>query len=314
MGGHGGGDLASRAVVAALATLDDADSAARASCAIRGAASSASTRICARLRSRSARRRSSARRSSRVLIFGAHFACVWCGDSRAYLLRDGALDADLARPFRSAGPHRPRRARAATRPSRWPRRNVVTRALGATDRAALDIVDGPSIAGDRFLLCSDGLTKHVEDAEIAALLAARRSAKGLRRLIALTLQRGAQRQCFDRHRRLRRRDHTRAADRRCGCAPAIAARRRRSAPSRRREGAPGSPRSAARDGRSRRRRGGVEAPRGRLAASPRALARRRRPCDFGSQMRHRIDRRRGRDNIRNADAAPSTGRYCRRAR
>ncbi len=40
----------------------------------------------------------------------------------------------------------------------WPRRNVVTRALGATDEAELEIVDGPSVAGDRFLLCSDGLT------------------------------------------------------------------------------------------------------------------------------------------------------------
>jgi protein phosphatase len=73
----------------------------------------------------------------------------------------------------------------------WPRRNVVTRALGATDEAALEIVDGPVVAGDRFLLCTDGLTNHVEDAEIAALLAADDPQKSCDDLVALTLVRGA---------------------------------------------------------------------------------------------------------------------------
>ena len=47
---------------------------------------------------------------------------------------------------------------------------MVTRALGATDEPELELVDGPAYVGDRFLLCSDGLTAHVADDEIAALL------------------------------------------------------------------------------------------------------------------------------------------------
>jgi serine/threonine protein phosphatase PrpC len=68
---------------------------------------------------------------------------------------------------------------------------VVTRALGVADQAELEIVDGPAFAGDRFLLCSDGLVAHVDDAEIAALLAADDPQKACDDLLALTLQRGA---------------------------------------------------------------------------------------------------------------------------
>jgi protein phosphatase len=73
----------------------------------------------------------------------------------------------------------------------WPRRNVVTRALGATDEAELELVDGPIYTGDRFLLCSDGLTAHVRDEEIAALIAQGEPQKACDDLLHLTLDRGA---------------------------------------------------------------------------------------------------------------------------
>jgi serine/threonine protein phosphatase PrpC len=73
----------------------------------------------------------------------------------------------------------------------WARRNVVTRALGAADQAELEIVDGPACVGDRFLLCSDGLTVHVADGEIAALLGAAHPQGAVDDLLRLTLERGA---------------------------------------------------------------------------------------------------------------------------
>ena len=47
----------------------------------------------------------------------------------------------------------------------WPRRNVITRAIGALEDPPLDIAHGHS-ADDKFLICSDGLTAHVTDDEI----------------------------------------------------------------------------------------------------------------------------------------------------
>ena len=125
-----------------------------------------------------------------MLIHGVHYACVWCGDSRAYLLREGALT-QISRDHSEVQDLVDRGILEPGEAKRWPRRNVITRALGVADQAALEIGDGPIMAGDRFLLCSDGLTAHVDDSEIAALLGAGDPQKACARLISLTLQRGA---------------------------------------------------------------------------------------------------------------------------
>ncbi len=188
MGGHGGGDVASRSVVGALATLAPQ----RSGAALLGEFEARIVSVNAALRAL-ARSRGAAVVGTTlvaVLVHGGHFACVWCGDSRVYLLRGGALeqisrDHSEVQDLVDSGVLDKEEARV------WPRRNVVTRALGAADQAELEIVDGPAFAGDRFLLCSDGLTAHVEDGEIAALLAADDPQKACDDLLALTLQRGA---------------------------------------------------------------------------------------------------------------------------
>ena len=48
----------------------------------------------------------------------------------------------------------------------------MTRSLGSAPAPAPDVWLLPPVAGDRFLVCSDGLTGELEDAEIAAVLAA----------------------------------------------------------------------------------------------------------------------------------------------
>ena len=49
-------------------------------------------------------------------------------------------------------------------------RNILTHALGLEDRTRIDITSHEVQAGDRYLLCSDGLHEMVSDDEIAALL------------------------------------------------------------------------------------------------------------------------------------------------
>ncbi len=114
-----------------------------------------------------------------LLVRERQYTCLWAGDSRAYLLRDNALtqitrDHSLVQALVDAG------AITAEEALNHPRGNVITRAVGADDAGfELDEVSGPVRAGDRLLLCSDGLNKAVNDPELAMLLAATAPADAL---------------------------------------------------------------------------------------------------------------------------------------
>ncbi|MFQ6551442.1 PP2C family protein-serine/threonine phosphatase [Aestuariibius insulae] len=104
-----------------------------------------------------------------LLIFEDAYACVWAGDSRLYLLRDGQLnriseDHTEVQELLNSGTITEEQA------VQWPRRNVITRAIGVTDPGSCDVVSGTLQEGDRFLLCSDGVTEHSRDHHLAALL------------------------------------------------------------------------------------------------------------------------------------------------
>nr|WP_212763063.1 protein phosphatase 2C domain-containing protein [Gordonia araii] len=100
-----------------------------------------------------------------------HWLVFNIGDSRTYCVRDGVLeqvtvDHSQVQEFVDAGMMTAEEARVD------PRRNVITRALGAgmvTPRA--DYFAFETQPGDQLMLCSDGLTGELPDAEIAAILA-----------------------------------------------------------------------------------------------------------------------------------------------
>ena len=100
---------------------------------------------------------------------GAHLGHV--GDSRAYLLRAGALrqltdDHTLVNRMVKAGEITPQEA------GTHPHRNVLTRSIGTEPEVDVDEDDVPLIDGDRLLLCSDGLTGMVTEPQIQAILEA----------------------------------------------------------------------------------------------------------------------------------------------
>jgi serine/threonine protein phosphatase PrpC len=72
----------------------------------------------------------------------------------------------------------------------WPRRNVLTRAIGVAEDVDTDIADGDLRDGDIFILCSDGLTTHVEAREMAELVIGCDPQIGCQSLIDLALTRG----------------------------------------------------------------------------------------------------------------------------
>lgn len=106
-------------------------------------------------------------------VRGDRLDVVHVGDSRAYVSRGGELfqvteDHSVVWELVKRGTITREEART------HPHRNVITRAVGAEQQVLVDIVDGPLEADDVLLLCSDGLTAHLDDAAIAALLAQRR--------------------------------------------------------------------------------------------------------------------------------------------
>lgn len=100
-----------------------------------------------------------------LLVFQEHFACVWSGDSRVYLVRDGALS-QMSRDHTEANELLDRGVISAEDAENWPRKNVITRAVGVAADVALDHKYGELQARDTFVLCSDGLNAHVTDQEI----------------------------------------------------------------------------------------------------------------------------------------------------
>jgi len=72
-----------------------------------------------------------------------------------------------------------------------PASNVITRAVGATDQLYVDVDIDKAEPGDTFLLCSDGLYKHLSEDEIAGILRKEDLAEACQSLIDLTLERGA---------------------------------------------------------------------------------------------------------------------------
>ena len=94
------------------------------------------------------------------------------GDSRIYLLRDGALsqitkDHSYVQEQVDAGLLTPEQARY------HPYSNVITRCVGASDEVEADIYHGEMRPGDVFLVASDGLTGMVDDRRLQQLLLAR---------------------------------------------------------------------------------------------------------------------------------------------
>lgn len=126
-----------------------------------------------------------------LLIHDAEMSCAWAGDSRAYVLRDGAL-APLTFDHSEIGALVRDGTMTEAEARLSPRRHVITRAIGITLDTVPDVVSGAVLDGDRFLLCSDGLTEHLDDDDLATILSQARTPEvAVDDLIGLTLARGA---------------------------------------------------------------------------------------------------------------------------
>jgi len=163
MGGPGGGDLASGIAVA------EVTAAVEAGLALRDAAQRAHEAILAAARAGSGRPGMGTTLVA-VESRGAGFALCWVGDSRAYLW-DGALvrlshDHSYVQSLIDDGEISEAEARV------HPERNVISRVLGGAmvGDCGAELLEGELAPGAQLLLCTDGLTGELEDAEIAGIL------------------------------------------------------------------------------------------------------------------------------------------------
>jgi protein phosphatase len=101
-----------------------------------------------------------------VLAHDGRLALAHVGDSRAYLVRGGRIR-QLTDDHSVVGELVRRREISADAAREHPHRHVLTRALGVRPTVEPDLAELSPAAGDVFALCSDGLTAHVRDEEIA---------------------------------------------------------------------------------------------------------------------------------------------------
>jgi serine/threonine protein phosphatase PrpC len=114
-----------------------------------------------------------------LLARGSICAVLWAGDSRVYRWRNGGLE-QLTRDHSLAALE-----------GEGADSHAITRAVGGDLTLELDVVRDRVHPGDRFLLCSDGLTRTVPDEEVARLLGHADIAQAVDSLIKATLAAGA---------------------------------------------------------------------------------------------------------------------------
>jgi len=105
------------------------------------------------------------------LFDGERAALAHVGDSRAYLVRNGRIR-QLTDDHSIVGELLRRREISEDDAREHPHRHVLTRALGVRRGVEPDLAELTPEVGDVFVLCSDGLTTHVEDSEIAKIVSA----------------------------------------------------------------------------------------------------------------------------------------------
>ncbi len=187
MGGHAHGKWASEQVVAALAQVSVGDDFGANVAAIGDALQGINLRICTTAEQGGLQIGSTV---VALLLQDERFAVLWTGDSRLYLCRDGRLvqltvDHTYVQDLVAAGSLKPEDAKS------HPSAHVLSRAVGVTPDLKLDAITDAVKPLDVFLLCSDGLTGLVSDDEIEERLAHFAPANAARRLVELTMSRGA---------------------------------------------------------------------------------------------------------------------------
>jgi serine/threonine protein phosphatase PrpC len=189
MGGHARGDVASRIVIDALRDMAKPQSIDEFVLLVRDRLNRAN-RIVREQVLQSGSEQIMGSTVVLLIVYNSEWRCLWAGDSRAYLMRDGRLaqitrDHSIIQEMIDQGQLRLDEAAA------HPAANRITRAVGAQHTLDLDEAGSVLRDGDTILLCSDGLTREVSEQELADVLDSYDCEEASRELVELSLERGA---------------------------------------------------------------------------------------------------------------------------
>lgn len=171
MGGHAGGDVASSIAIRRVEDLDHAyENTRSAEAALRDAIQDAASDLISTV-ARKPELAGMGTTVSGIVMVDGYAVIAHIGDSRIYLLRDGNLtqitqDHTFVQRLVDSG-------RITLEEARYhPRRSVLMRVLGDMDaHPEIDTVVMPTLPGDRWLLCSDGLSGVVDDPHLLRTMA-----------------------------------------------------------------------------------------------------------------------------------------------
>ncbi len=188
MGGHAAGEVASAVAIASVAALDEDAPGADLIRALKDAATAANDHLREMVEA-DASLDGMGTTLTALLFSGRRVGMLHIGDSRCYLLRDDELsqitrDDTLVQSLVDDKKITEDEART------HPQRSLITRALDGRDEITFDLRVREAKAGDRYLLCSDGLTGPVRTDNVREALELRDLTASVERLVDLALRGG----------------------------------------------------------------------------------------------------------------------------
>ena len=188
MGGHNAGEIASQAAVGELERVYYLGSGDDLASGLSQAVHAANQAVY-KLAQADARRQGMGTTVAAAVVHARGLWVANVGDSRVYLVRGGQIkqitrDHSWVEEQVRAGVLTPEQARL------HPQRNIITRAIGTNASVEADFFTGTLQAHDIIVLCSDGLTGHLADAEILEVVSQLAPEPAARRLVDLANERG----------------------------------------------------------------------------------------------------------------------------
>jgi protein phosphatase len=168
MGGHAAGEIASQIAATTVDELVRAYASLAPEETLRRAAEEANARVYNTQRNRPDLAGMGSTLTA-LYLRNSHYYIAHVGDSRAYLLRDGVLN-QLTRDHSLVWQLFENGVLTKEELPKHPHKNLITRSVGPHPNVEIDLEKGEARQGDVYLLCSDGLTDVVSDANIRALL------------------------------------------------------------------------------------------------------------------------------------------------